>query len=70
MITGQSRSGAANAIRFTSVNGQTYFLEYKNSLSDATWTTIAPSVIGNGSILTVTDAAATAQTRLYRVRTQ
>ena len=70
MITGQARSGVTNSISFTSVIGQTYVLEYKNSFSDASWTAIAPSVVGNGNILTVMDTVATAQSRIYRVRTQ
>ena len=69
-ITSQARAGIANIISFTSVSGQTYFLEYKNSLTDATWSAIAPSVSGNGSVMTVTDLVTTAQLRLYRVRTQ
>jgi hypothetical protein len=57
-------------IAFTTVSGQIYALEFKNTLSDATWTAILPSVTGSGSIMTLTDTTATVPTRFYRVRTQ
>jgi T5SS/PEP-CTERM-associated repeat protein len=69
-ITAQAKSGTTNRISFTSVGGQTYFVEYKSSLSDMGWTAILPWVSGSGSVLTATDAVATATDRFYRVRTQ
>jgi alpha-tubulin suppressor-like RCC1 family protein len=52
-----------------SQNGSLYTLEYKNAPSDATWTDL-PVVAGNGGLLTLTDPAATARARFYRVRQQ
>ena len=48
------------------LTGRIFFLEYKNSLSDATWTTLPP-IAGDGTIRTFTDSATTSQ-RFYRVR--
>jgi len=48
---------------------RTMVLEYKNSLSDLTWTSL-PGVAGDNTIKTLTDASATAATRVYRVRAQ
>jgi alpha-tubulin suppressor-like RCC1 family protein len=44
-----------------------YRLEYKDSLLESNWTAL-PLVAGNGSVLTLTDTAATNSQRFYRVR--
>jgi len=46
-----------------------YVLEYKNSLSESTWTALSP-VPGNGDVVTLTDGAATGPQRFYRVQVQ
>jgi T5SS/PEP-CTERM-associated repeat protein len=69
-ITGVTKAATTNAIAFTTVNGQNYTLEFKNALSDATWTAILPSVTGNGSVMTLIDTTATVPARFYRVRAQ
>jgi hypothetical protein len=51
----------------TTVADVTYFLEYKNSLDDSTWT-VAQTATGNGGILTLSDKAAANPFRFYRVR--
>jgi alpha-tubulin suppressor-like RCC1 family protein len=57
------------SVSLTSQNGLAYTLEYKDALADSSWTSLSP-VAGNGSLLTLTDNAATAPHRTYRVRAQ
>ncbi len=46
-----------------------YTLEYKNSLSDPTWTPVGPTVPGTGSVITLQDPTTAGQpSRFYRVR--
>jgi uncharacterized repeat protein (TIGR01451 family) len=61
------QNGANVTISFTTIAGPTYTLEFKNSLSDAGWTT-AGSAPGTGNPVSITDPAATVATRFYRVR--
>jgi hypothetical protein len=44
-----------------------YRVQYKNDLSDATWTDITPDVTATGDTASFTDHAATAGQRFYRV---
>jgi T5SS/PEP-CTERM-associated repeat protein len=69
-ITSQAKANSTNIIRFTTVSGQTYTLEFKNALTNAVWTNILPSVSGIGSFMTLTDTTANVPTRFYRVLTQ
>jgi len=66
-IVSITQSGADVTISFTTIAGPTYTLEYKNSLSDANWTP-AGTAPGTGNTVSITDPAATAATRFYRVR--
>ena len=49
--------------------GFNYTLEYKNSFSDANWTT-GQTISGTGGTITLTDPTATGSSRLYHVRVQ
>lgn len=69
-VMGQTRTGATNALSFTTVNGQTYTLEFKDALSDVNWTALPPSTNGNGSVMTLKDTSANTASRFYHVRTQ
>ncbi len=69
-ITGQTKTGNNNALSFTTVNGQSYTLEFKNALSDLNWSALPPSTNGNGSVMTIRDTTANTQSRFYHVRTQ
>lgn len=69
-ITSLNKTGATAAVSFSSVNGLNHVLEFKNSLGDFTWTPIPPAVPGNGSVMTLTDGAATNVTRFYRIHAQ
>ena len=56
-------------VSFTSLNGSSYALEFKNHLEDALWTSLA-IVPGNGGLLTLTNLNAVVPARFYRVRVE
>jgi len=60
-----------NAFRMSvaSVAGKSYTLEFKNSLTDSTWTGL-PAVPGDGTVKTLVDSSATVPRRYYRVNVQ
>ena len=56
---------------FPTVNGKVYQFEYKDSLTDAAWTTLSGTYLGRGAPLSVTFSPADLggrTTRFYRVR--
>ena len=59
------------SLSFPTVNGESYTVQYKNTLSDPTWTDLVPpgSVPGTGGLLNIYDPspAALHPTRFYRV---
>jgi len=65
-----SRAGATATISFTTTVGQSYTLEYKNSLLDSSWTQIGSTAAGTGDSITISEAIAEGTTRFYRVRTE
>lgn len=54
-------------ISLPSQSGRVYVLQFKKSLSDANWTSLA-LIPGTGRTLTLTDLSATNSQRLYRVQ--
>jgi hypothetical protein len=50
--------------------GTTYFLEYKSSLNDNTWTAIGAPLTGNGTNQILVDPAPSGPARFYRLRVQ
>jgi hypothetical protein len=64
-----SRTGGNMVLSFPTENGFTYQVQYKNNLTDSTWTDLGSALTGNGSVQTVTDAA-TAANRFYHVKVQ
>ena len=52
------------------VSGYTYYLVWKNNLTDASWTPITPGTTGTGGAITLTDPSPNAQHRFYRIATQ
>jgi hypothetical protein len=64
----QTASGLS--VPISSVEGLSYSLEYKNALSDATWTPATTSLPGTGGILILQDTNSTASSRFYRVHCQ
>ncbi len=67
LITAVEKSGANMLVKFTTISGRTYRIEYKDDLPAATWTTLVASVSGTGGIVTVPDpGAASLPKRFYR----
>lgn len=62
--------GSGNNFRFDfeTVTGKTYTVEYKNSLTDTSWTSLPPSITGDGTIKTVTYTSTSPTKRFYHVR--
>jgi hypothetical protein len=58
---------AGFSVSLPTQSGRVYRLEYKGALTETNWTAL-PLVAGNGVVLTLTDATATASERFYRVR--
>ena len=68
-ITSITRSASTAQISFTSEAGLSYTVEFKDAVDAPAWGALAP-VPGTGGLLTVTDAAATVESRIYRVRVE
>ena len=60
-------SGAQFSVLVQSLAGKHYSLQYKTSLSDASWTTVR-TVYGNGSPQFLVDTSASATQRFYRIQ--
>jgi subtilase family serine protease len=61
-------AGGVFSLSITSVTGVTYSLQYKNYLTDASWTTLpASAVTGTGNVITLQDISAPQTQRFYRV---
>jgi cytochrome c oxidase assembly protein Cox11 len=67
-LAGISRSGNLVSVWFPSIAGLNYTLESKDSLDAPNWTSILPSVQGNGSTLFLQDTNAILPSRFYRAR--
>lgn len=63
-------SGANIHVSFPTQSGYSYQLQYKNSLSDPTWTSVGAPVSGNGSVQFINDPVATTGNRFYHVQVQ
>lgn len=61
------KSGTNYTLTFATTTTCTYHVEYKNALTNATWTALQ-NVPGTGGTVTVTDTNAASQTRFYRAR--
>ncbi|MDB6067591.1 MAG: hypothetical protein JWR26_3799 [Pedosphaera sp.] len=62
-------SGGNIHISFPTLNGSSYQVQYKNNLTDVSWTSLGSPIAGNGSIQTVNDPT-TGITRFYRAQVQ
>lgn len=60
-------SGGQFTVLVQTSNERNYSLEFKDSLTGTTWTSL-PSVHGNGTLMLLTDPDATVGQRFYRVR--
>jgi len=56
-------------VSISTVAGKSYTLQFKNALSDSTWTSL-PAVPGDGTIKALTDPSATVSRRFYRAQVQ
>lgn len=64
---GQARGSRTNfQFAFSSVMGVSYVVEYKNDLTNPTWTPLFTNT-GNGGVITQLDAPANLRSRFYRV---
>ncbi len=66
-ILNPRRSGSNFSFDFATCPGKTYTPQYKNALTDATWTDL-PSINGDGTVKTATDNTGSPAKRLYRVK--
>jgi surface antigen len=66
-LTVVSWTAAGFTLQLPSSVGARYTLQFKRALSDSAWTDMPP-VIGDGSVMTLTDLTATDPARFYRVR--
>jgi len=64
-----SRVGGNFQMSLATQIGQTYALEYKNSLADPVWNPLS-TVAGTGQTVTIMDAVVPSDTRFFRVRIQ
>ena len=55
-------------LRWTSVAGQKYRLEYKSALEEADWAEVLPDITATGSSCSATNSLGGASTRFFRVR--
>jgi T5SS/PEP-CTERM-associated repeat protein len=69
-ITQIVRKSGTNFVTFSSVLGETYTLEYKNSPAGTVWTSIPPATNGTGLAITLIDISASGSARFYRVSAQ
>lgn len=68
-IFNAAKVGNAFQLSVSAFAWKTYVIEYKNSLSDASWTAL-PGVAGDNTLKTLIDSTATAPQRFYRIRAQ
>jgi hypothetical protein len=61
------RQGDVVIIRVPSVPGHTYRLEYKDSLSDSSWTQLGDDMLATAADVTFTDSSGGQAQRFYRV---
>jgi hypothetical protein len=69
-ITQTLKVGATNTVYFTTLSGSNHVLEYKNSMTNTSWTAIQPGVIGTGAVTNTADTNATTPNRFYRIHLQ
>lgn len=70
IITALSKSGNTATIWFSTVSGSNHVLEFKQALSDASWSPILPGITGDGGVTNKPDPTATNATRFYRIKVQ
>jgi hypothetical protein len=67
-ISSIALSNSVVMVTWTSIAGKSYRLQYKESLTDASWTDLPPDVNATGTTATGTNAVNAASARFYRVK--
>jgi hypothetical protein len=57
-------------LSFMTQSGYSYQVQYKNNLTDATWTPLGSALSGNNAVQSASDPVATSGHRFYRVQVQ
>ncbi len=66
-ITSVTHAGTSTSITWLTFNGRKYQVQYKNALTDATWTSIGPLSTATGATASYTDNTSSGTARYYRV---
>ena len=69
-LVSAGRTNNTFTLRWQTMSGRTYRVEYKNNLNAAQWTILPQVINGNGSIYTFMDTATNVPQRFYRVSVQ
>jgi hypothetical protein len=69
-ISTPAPAASAVSMSVSSVVGLSYSLEYKDSLTDPSWTVVTAPLQGTGAIIVLQDTNTSVATRFYRVRCQ
>jgi Bacterial Ig domain len=67
VILSISLSNLVTTLKWSSVPGRTYRLQYKTNLLDANWTAVTPNIVATGSVVTATNPVGTTSRRFYNV---
>ncbi len=62
-----SVSDTGTTISWPSSPGQTYHVQYKDNIDDATWQILNGTITITGNLASITDSSATRDHRIYRV---
>lgn len=65
-----THAGGNITLSFPAQNGYNYQVQYKNNLTDASWTPLGSPISGNNTIQSVNDSTAGNSHRFYRVQIQ
>jgi hypothetical protein len=67
MIQSITVSNGIATIKWSAVSGQNYRLQYKQNLTDSTWSNVVPDVTATGSIVIATNGINNSTQQFYRV---
>jgi hypothetical protein len=67
VILSISLSNLVTTLKWSSVPGRTYRLQYKTNLLDANWIAVTPNIVAAGTVVTATNVVGTTSRRFYNV---
>jgi VCBS repeat-containing protein len=67
IISSISLSNSLTTLKWTSIAGRTYRLEYKTNLLDLSWIPVTPDLVATGSVVTATNGTGNTTRRFYHV---